>query len=184
MKEFNNLFDAIIQFEAVLFDISTIRENELWIDIFHRLNETITDEMKSILNFDGAQLLSRVREYEIRLKHYRDNYEHYDDTSSIQENDLKFTTNKYFTEVVSSFRDKAIVSLKQLKRIIRNTKNENDKYYLMQSLQGIIHNANELIDVCVIVIETYKQSLVHNLALKNIDFKEKFNLIHISMKEL
>lgn len=184
MIEFNNLIDAIIQFENILLSVNEIEENRLWESLFHHFNEEITDEVKSILNFDGRQLLNKIRNYEKRLEYYANNYNFYDDTNSIQENDLKMTTNKYFTEIVSSFREKAIKSLKQLKRMIRETKNKYDKHYLTQTLYGIIKSTNELIDICIVVIQFHKQSLVDNLALKNIDFKEKFNLIHISVEGL
>lgn len=151
----------------------------MWNEAFNHLYETISNNSKSVIAFDGRELLHKIDFYRERLEHYINNYSKYDNTSSVQENDLKFTTNKFFTDVVAPIRDEAIDALKQLKIMIKETKTLNDKNFLTSCLMKTIYNTNMLIDCCMLVVEKTKPSLIKNLKKKNIDFKEKYNLMHL-----
>lgn len=70
----------------------------------------------------------KVNKYRIVLKDYSENYEFQDRTNTIQERDLKYTSDKFFTEVVSPIRHKALNCLKQIKRMINNSKNNEGGY--------------------------------------------------------
>lgn len=183
MEEFTSIFDAVDQFEATLLDISRLKESILWRKAL-RIREAASDKEKSILNFDGKQLLARVELYSYKLESYRANYDFYDNTNTIQEKDLQFTTDKFFMEVVAPVREKAIDALNQLSKMILSSKVSEDKKYLTIAYKQTITNLNNLIDACIRMLELNKPTLINNLKNKGIDFKEKYNLKHITLSDL
>lgn len=185
MKEFESLFDAINNLEDIFYDIRySLDEGEILRKIFKDHLTEMTIEEKSWVQFDSKQLLLKINNYRNALKHYRLNYNEYDRTNTIQENDVKITTFKFFTDVVAPLRKNAITSLKELNRIIQNTKSLDEKENLNIVKVSLIKSTNELMDVCITVIETNRKNLIENLKRKGIDFKISFNLIHIDPEEV
>lgn len=181
-----SLFDAIDQLDILFYDLKySLPEGEILREYYKRHSLKIkTKEEKAWINFDGTQLLLKINKYRNSLKEYRQNYEFYDNTNSIQERDIKFTTNKFFTEIVSPIRVKALSSLGQLKLMIQNTKIEKDKNQLNTIMSQMIISTNELIDACIRVIQINKPELIQDLKNKGIDFKQKYELLHITIQDI
>lgn len=184
--EILSLFDAIDQLEDIFYDIKYPLEESKDLRKLQRLHLVEFDDQteKSWLSFEAGQLLTKVDNYRNSLRHYRQNYKEYDKTNSIQENDSQITTGKFFDEVVTPLRSKALGSLKQLKRIIANLNMQNEKDTLEVVMNRLVLSTNELIDACIRVIEISKTSLVRNLKTFGIDFKEKYNLKHIDLNNI
>lgn len=185
MRDFyDNIFDLVIGLEDLLESTFQLEESKLWNILYkERFLEATTEEEKSILNFDAKELLKKAIRYRNALKHYSENYEKYDKTNIIQENDLYYTTDKFFTQVVNPLRGKAIKSLKQLNKMIEVSKSEDEIITLEKTRDLIIQDTNRLIDICIRIIEFNKEKLLNHLQKINVDFKQKYNLIYISLKD-
>lgn len=184
-KIFNNLLDAIIGIEEVYFGIESLKESIQWKKLYNfYLIEAETEEEKTLLSFDAKQLLLKVNKYRIVLKNYSENYEFYDRTNTIQERDLKYTSDKFFTEVVSPIRHKALNCLKQIKKMINNSKNNEEKNILKSVSILILNSTNQLINICSAILQYNKELLIDNLKSKGIDFKKKYELFPIEWKEV
>lgn len=185
MRDFyDNIFDLVIGLEDLLEGVFQLEESKLWNRIYKkRFLEVVTEEEKSILNFDVKELLKKATRYRNALKHYSENYEKYDKTNTIQENDLHYTTDKFFTQVVNPLREKTLRSLKQLTKMLKSSKSKDEVNTLEKTKSLIIQDTNKLIDICIRIIEFNKEKLLDHLQKVNIDFKQKYNLIHISSQD-
>lgn len=184
--EILSLFDAIDQLEDIFYDIKYSLKESKDLRKLQRLHLVEFDDQteKTWLSFDAGQLLAKVNNYRNSLRHYRQNYRKYDKTNSIQENDSQITTSKFFDEVVTPLRSKAISSLKQLKRMIANSNMQNEKDTLEVVMNRLVLSTNELIDACIRVIEISKPNLVRNLKTFGIDFKNKYNLVYVDLNSI
>lgn len=178
--EVDNIFDAILILEDFFALPFQLEESALVSEYFKKhLIEAGTEEEKTWFAFDAKELLKKANHYRVILKHYSENYEKYDNLNSVQENDVKFTTDKFFTQVVSPIRKKALKSLNQLDRMLAATKNDEDRNILLQVKNLIVQETNSLIDICVRIIEFNKTGLLSHLQSLNVDFKQKYNLAYL-----
>lgn len=182
--KFNSLLDAILGFNEILRSVNELKESILLNEYFHKhLLETETDEEKSFLQFDAQALLRKVYQYNVKLQEYIDNKDVYDDTNSIQERNLKLTTNNFFLDVVKPVRSKALSALKQLKQMIQATNDEHDRDILETVIEQILQETNDLIDDCINVLK-YEKKIIEDLERKGVDFRKKYDLIHIEWNEI
>lgn len=182
--KFNNIFDAILGLNEVLRFVNKLQESILINEYFNKhLLEAETKEEKTILQFDAQALLKKVYSYKIKLEEYVNHSDLYDNTDSIQERNLKFTTNSFFLDVVKPVRSRALSALKQLKRMISKTKDDHDRDILNVVIEQILDETNILIDDCANILE-YDKKIIIDLKKKGIDYRKKFDLIPISWEDI